>query len=627
MKNIKWILFTLGMCLLLSTPLFTQDAVELSSFRNQSTGGALVDDLDLVYDPVELSFVDSIRIYTNLSNLTSGQEEFMNGVSDNMFLFGISGALPMVENLNSALLFAYQNASLPGTVYLDGDRDGFTDVQGEGDLEDVFTQYQDTDGDGLFDVIENFRQVAHNNYGNNMFSAVLNNSYQSGDMVLGARLSLANSKMESSSLAYPLFETIWPLEGADVGDPSFEREGEAVYMNDGSQAESFSETGEFANSSELSLFDITLSAMIPVDMMWGKTEARADLSFSKIKSQDIINALYAGQIDVNDFNPNVVGSYWSDMGFFNYPYDGYSLDINESVDMSEIIETTDLGMGINLKRVFHKVDERRFHGYWRVGAAFHIISGDYNLNFENPFTVQESFPAYPSSYLGGQDSTFALGDLSYTMVEEDIGEVSSNILSLYGNTQIPLGDRVVFGMGAYFSTASTTRDAKYRFAGSMGESVEVLDDSLTVDDMTGTLTASESADHTYELAITRISVPVGLEYTFSKNKKWKIRFGALFNYLKEVENDAYQVTDFEPEVIQVENGEGDVIVETGDVEYHSVSSHTETIYTSTLYTYGLGYCPTPNLQVDLIGFFGNNFLSLLDSEFYRRLRLSITIRM
>lgn len=627
MKNILWILFTLCVCLLLSAPLFAQDDLELNSFRNQSTGGALFDDLDLVYDPVELSFIDSIRVYTNLSNLTSGEEEILNGVSDNMFLFGISGAIPMVKNLNSALLFAYQNISLPGTVFLDVNRDGSTDIQDQGDLEDVFTQYQDTDGDGLFDVIENFRQAAHSNYGSNIYTTIFNNSYKTGDMVLGARLSLAKSKMENSSLAYPLFGSPWPLEGAEEGDPSFERSGDAQYIGDGTQAESFSETGDFANSSELSLFDITLSAMTPVDLMWGKTEARADLNYSKIKSQDMINALYTGQIQVNNYNPDLVAFYWSELGFFNYPYSGYSLDINESVGISEILETTDMGVGMSLKRVFRKASERRFDGYWRIGAAFHRVSGDYNLNLENPFSGHEELPAYPDQYVAGMDSTFSEYDMSFRIVEEDIGAISSNILSLNANTQIPLGDRVVFGVGAYYLNTSTTRDAKYRFAFNLGESVEVLDDTLTGADGVATLTASEAADHTYELGITRIAVPIGLEYAFSKDKKWKLRFGALFNYTKEVENDAYQVTDFEPEVIQLENGDGDIFIETGDVQYHSVSSHTETIYTSTLYTYGLGYCPTKNLQIDLIGFFGNTFLSLLDTEFYRSLRLSFTIRM
>ena len=627
MKNTKWILFTLVVTLLLPAFMSAQDIVELSSFRSQSTGGALTDDLDLVYDPVELSFVDSVRIFTNLSNLTSGEEELMNDLSDNMFLFGISGAVPVIANLNSSLLFAYQNTTLPGIVYLDLDRDGFWDTDGRGDLEDVFTQYQDTDNDGLFDVIETFTQAAHNNYGSNTYATVLNNSYQSGDMVLGARLSLAKSKMQNSTLAYPLTGTQWPLEGAQEGDPSFERSGEAEYVHDGSIAEAFNETGDFENSSEMSLFDLTVSAMIPVNLPWGVTETRADLNYSKIKSQDMIGALYAGQIEVYNYEPDVVGFYLSNLGFFNYPYDGLTIDFNESVDMSEILDTSDLGLGVSLKRVFLKADERRFDGYWRVGAAYHRVSGDYNLNLENPFTGQGYGPAYTSSYLAGLDSTFAMQELSFSLLEEDIGEVSSNIISLYGNTQIPLGDRVVFGIGAFFSSTNMTRDAKYQYALSASESVEVLDDSSTVEDITATITASESANHNYELATTQISVPVGLEYAFSKNKKWKIRFGALFNYIKEVENDAYQVTDFKPEMIQIEDGEGNAEVETGDVQYHSVSSHTETIFTSTMYSYGLGYAPTPNLQIDLIGFLGNDFLSLLDSEFYRRLRLSFTVRM
>ena len=38
-------------------------------------GSIIADDLDLIYDPIELQFVEGIRVYTNLSNATSGEEK------------------------------------------------------------------------------------------------------------------------------------------------------------------------------------------------------------------------------------------------------------------------------------------------------------------------------------------------------------------------------------------------------------------------------------------------------------------------------------------------------------------------------------------------------------------------
>ena len=66
------------------------NAQETVSFRSNALGNAISDDLDLVFDPIEIQFVDGIRLYTNLSNLTSTQEELFDNVSDDEFLIGIS---------------------------------------------------------------------------------------------------------------------------------------------------------------------------------------------------------------------------------------------------------------------------------------------------------------------------------------------------------------------------------------------------------------------------------------------------------------------------------------------------------------------------------------------------------
>ena len=61
------------------------NAQEPISFRSNALGGVINDDLDLIYDPIELQFVDSLRLYTNLSNLTSGNEKLFDNISDDEF--------------------------------------------------------------------------------------------------------------------------------------------------------------------------------------------------------------------------------------------------------------------------------------------------------------------------------------------------------------------------------------------------------------------------------------------------------------------------------------------------------------------------------------------------------------
>ncbi|MDI6802400.1 MAG: hypothetical protein QME58_00960 [Bacteroidota bacterium] len=78
----------------LLTVLSTVNSQEPLSFRNKALGGIVSDNLDLIYDPIELRFVDTLHLYTNLSNLTSGYEEIFNNLTDNELLLGASRQNP-----------------------------------------------------------------------------------------------------------------------------------------------------------------------------------------------------------------------------------------------------------------------------------------------------------------------------------------------------------------------------------------------------------------------------------------------------------------------------------------------------------------------------------------------------
>ena len=132
------------------------------SFRSQALGGIVSDDLDLIYDPIELRFVKGIRVYTNLSNLISYNEEILDNVSNNEFLFGISFQNPYIKNLWSSALIRYTNAQSSDQVTLDRDLDGVIDITDEGNFQDIFNAYLDMDGDGLYDIRNEINQKKEN---------------------------------------------------------------------------------------------------------------------------------------------------------------------------------------------------------------------------------------------------------------------------------------------------------------------------------------------------------------------------------------------------------------------------------------------------------------------------------
>ncbi|SVE24962.1 uncharacterized protein METZ01_LOCUS477816, partial [marine metagenome] len=115
------------------------NAQEPLSFRSHALGGVIDDDLDLVYDPIELRFVDGVRIYTNLSNLTSSQEKLFNNISDDEFLFGMSSENPFLNFLSHSALIRFQNSETSNSVGIDSDLDGYTDITGNGTLIDEYT--------------------------------------------------------------------------------------------------------------------------------------------------------------------------------------------------------------------------------------------------------------------------------------------------------------------------------------------------------------------------------------------------------------------------------------------------------------------------------------------------------
>ena len=92
-----------------------------------------------------------------------------------------------------------------------------------------------------------------------------------------------------------------------------------------------------------------------------------------------------------------------------------------------------------------------------------------------------------------------------------------------------------------------------------------------------------------------------MEYKIGKKRDWSLRFGSIFTNRSRTINDAKQITDSKPYVSEMEYGNGDVTIHIYDNVYESTSEHMRTISSSTVFTYGIGYNPFDNLQIDLLG--------------------------
>ena len=174
------------------------NAQEPISFRSNALGGIINDDLDLIYDPIELRFVGKkykligngvydvgekftdlgnnsydigesfqdqnkngiydegesyedlgngiydidepfedlsithrdkgIRFYTNLSNLTSSEEQLFADISDDELLIGVSSRNPLLKFLWHSILVRLENSETSNLVGIDSNLDGIENI-------------------------------------------------------------------------------------------------------------------------------------------------------------------------------------------------------------------------------------------------------------------------------------------------------------------------------------------------------------------------------------------------------------------------------------------------------------------------------------------------------------------
>gem|GEM_PF-2194202 len=160
------------------------------SFRLQSTSGIWEDDYDLIFDPGRLPLIEGVRVYTGLSNYVTSNEALFGLNSSNFLVLGASGHLRD----------KYAPAALvDGHSYR---RAQFTGLYGAGTGESLFGSgravdlvWGDQDSNGVYDY-KQVRAAERNAWtagtGNDVYVAA---GYQSGKNRLGLGLSWEDSAL------------------------------------------------------------------------------------------------------------------------------------------------------------------------------------------------------------------------------------------------------------------------------------------------------------------------------------------------------------------------------------------------------------------------------------------------
>ena len=568
------------------------------SYRGLSLGNIIADDLDLIYDPIELQFVEGVRVYTNLSNATSGEEKLFGNISDDQFLFGISAEGPFLNFIHHSFLIKFQKSEIPNSISIDSDLDGYNDSYGTGSLSNEYNAFYDSNGDGIFDLRQINSQNKSDITKNDDYSFILNNSFELWFFSMGVKLSVGDFENSGNTSSVPLGSANSVLLGANIGDPTFEKSLSSFLFDIGENNFVLTENGDFQTINKSNFSRVDVSGMFEI----GDFEIRGDASFSSDKNVSEINNMYSGQyeyfqndsIDYEDF-------YSESDSYISVTEEGGSI----------------IGYGGSLKYIFNYQDERKNDGFWKIGFSMGWGTFDYDASVLSNYLNNES--RYNVSFY--DENIEVETDNSTEILDKGTKSITSYALN--SSLNIPINDDVHFGIGAIVSHNETSRITLYN-----EEINNLLVNAFTdtaMDNYTITENYSLVADRDHDVSETRYILPTGLEYRLGQQNQFSLRVGSIFQLSFLAIKDTKEINASEPFTRIKEYSDGTQELYMDDDIYESTSEESKTTISSTVFTYGFGFNPMNNLQIDLLGVF-NSDASILDTDFYNSLKISFTLK-
>jgi hypothetical protein len=254
-----------------------------------------------------------------------------------------------------------------------------------------------------------------------------------------------------------------------------------------------------------------------------------------------------------------------------------------------------------------------------IGLTALFSSFDYKDATEREFTSAEKV----------YDGTGGLVDFERTISNKnpsgDDGTGSVNIFNFVSRLNIPLTDGVYFGIGGYYSIVSSKIETEYTEKIYNITNYERTDGVQNTLDYLRTETFAQTADRTVEDYLTVLTIPVGIEYRFNESKTWAMRFGSVFQYTSQTFDEEKKIKTANPRVVNTVYGDGSSTTTTDPNSYLSYAEHSSESNSNTLLTYGLGWIPTQNLQIDLLTYFDTrNYDTII--QYLKSLRLSFVLK-
>ncbi|HOA29539.1 MAG TPA: hypothetical protein PKL34_05830 [Candidatus Cloacimonadota bacterium] len=577
MKKSIVILILLGMAICLA-------GQEFNSFRYLSTGGALDGDVEYAFDPLDLSYLKGIRFFTGLSNYSSEDQLFKDS-SENYLLLGGSTDKTFITNLKAALLFKYHDTEnpLPFDFYADPYDDIYVSTIGQAEYD--WQGYIDTNGNNLYDNYVNYYQKFRNMEldKNSNLSLVL--SYPLGENnVLGYKLGYVKDSSENSYCHQDMLYF-------DYGDPSYE----GIY-----QMEALPDMDPLVNA-----YDEDSALTGDFKQTTDSSTLRNQLAYSHRGEKWELSGYYSldlGNLDQDSNNEVLYKEHNS---------------INSSFLRDEASSTHKYASDQMANRLAGRVrytlvpnEDHAHSGYLAAAISVGMISND----------VESRMRDYSNQY-----SPIALERNIYEDIFDIDGDESGMELGLMSRLNMPLNSSTFFGLGIAYNHMSEKLDGTYDYYTAY---LDTTYHAFTGEWVTAQKEISKSSgDVTGENYTHTVRVPVGLEYWFTSNAKWAMRFGSVFSHTTTISKYRYNPTLIEPTLIveYTPDGIADSWIE--DNTSLKENSSTKTSTSDNSFSYGIGYKANKNLQIDLLAMFDTDNAELWNTHFLRSLRLAFSINL
>jgi len=509
-----------------------------------------------------------------------------------------------VSNLWTAAGWRFQNTEFSGPVGIDTDLDGFNDLWGNGLLNHQYQEFVNNDADPEYDVQTSIGQEKSDFTEDDSYGFVLNNTYVlPGVGTVGLRISRRSDVVSTDLSTHTLGSGHDALVPVAPGDPTFSRDVVIHDINNDYDPQTWREGGAF----ETVITDAGMNFDGSFMTEWRGYEVRGDLGMGTVTDNRETSDSYNGEVVYHD--PTIDD-------YINTYRESDTWDAN----MTE--EGSGFFMGGSVRNTFQPGSERLNDGFWQVGVNMQTGGRDY-VNTETQTFV--SHQDYFDGDASGQDDFIM--DVTRTEVMSDEGTADRFGFGVFGIYNRQLGDNVTFGFGAGWRSNSITRTTDYLIDFEEVETVDWDEDVVGEENYTQTTTETFAADRTWEQTMSTFDCPVGLEYRTGKRGQWAWRCGAHFTRTCVKTVDDLQAIDAQCLANHVDfNSADDALdwVATADNFYGSTRTEFHNTWSATDFTYGMGWMPTGNVQVDLLCIFDGSF-DVLDSDFFKDLRLSITL--